>query len=301
MKYEAWGVVEPMLRANMGWAWFVGTPKGKNHLFELYQRGQQGVPEWKSWRLRGSDSQIIPQHELDNMKLTMSQALYNQEIETEFLEGEGSVFRGVRDVMVSQVEGPKRNHTYVMGIDLAKVTDYTVISVYDRHGNNQVYQERFKSLEWPYQKTKIKAISEKYNGALCVIDATGLGDPIADDLSRAGVPVEPYKLTSDSKKEIIEKLGIYIEQKRVALLPLTETMFEFDNFTYEIGPTGKVRYQAIEGFHDDIVISHALAVSSLQPVYTPPQEVELTVIQKDLREKLRKQNSNNWEEEYELV
>lgn len=301
MKYDAWGVVEPMLRANMGWAWFVGTPKGKNHLFELYQRGQQGLPEWKSWRLKGSESQIIPQYELDNMKLTMSQALYNQEIETEFLEGEGSVFRGVRDVMISQVEDAKRNHTYVIGIDLAKVTDYTVITVYDRQGNNQVYQERFKSLEWPYQKTKIKAISEKYNRALCVVDATGLGDPIADDLSRAGVPVEPYKLTSESKKEIIEKLSIYIEQKRITLLPLTETMFEFDNFTYEIGPTGRVRYQAIEGFHDDIVIAHALAVSSLQPVYTPPQEVELTVIQRDLRDKLRKQNSNNWEEEYELI
>ena len=300
VKYDAWGVVEPMLRANMGWAWFVGTPKGKNHLFELYQRGQQGLPEWRSWLLKGSESGIILQHELDNMKLTMSQALYNQEIECEFLEGEGSVFRGVRDVMISHSENVKQNHVYVMGVDLAKVIDYTVITVYDRERNNQVYQERFRSLEWPFQKEKIKAVSEKYNRALVILDATGLGDPIADDLVRSGVPVEPFKITSESKKEIIEKLSIYIEQKRISMLSLPESMFEFDNFSYEIGATGRIRYQALEGFHDDIVVAHALAVSSLQPIYTPPPQEELTIIQRDLRDKL-KRNTNNWENEYEFI
>ena len=54
------------------------------------------------------------------------------------------------------------------------------------------------------------AISKHYNNALVMIDATGIGDPIVDDLLRAGVPVEPIKITEMSKKELIEKLSICI-------------------------------------------------------------------------------------------
>ena len=267
MKVEMWDrVIQPILRANDGWCWFVGTPKGKNHLYEAYQRGIYPNTEWKSWLLRADQSGIFTPTQLANAKASMRDALFNQEMMCEFLEGEGSVFRGVRDVMTSTPQKPNLKHIYVMGVDLAKVQDYTVITVYDRDTNRQVYQNRWNTIEWPYQKKKIIETSRHYNNALTVIDATGLGDPIADDLIRFQVPVKPFKITSESKKDIIEKLSIWIEQGKLQMLPLEETAFEFDNFSYEIGPTGKIRYQALEGFHDDIVISHALAVSELQPL-----------------------------------
>ena len=279
MKREAWDVVEPVLRANGGWCWFVGTPKGKNHMFEMYQRGQEGNKEWKSWLLKASTSGIIDLDQLiESKKTSHSEAFYNQEWECEFLEGEGSVFRGVRDVMTSVPEKPKPNHLYVMGVDLAKVQDYTVITIYDRQNNKQVYQNRWNTIEWPYQKKKIIETSRHYNNALTVLDATGLGDPIADDLIRFQVPVKAFKITSESKKDLIEKLSIWIEQGKLQMLPIAETSFEFDNFSYEIGPTGKIRYQALEGFHDDIVISHALAVSELQPLVLIKPRPELNLV-----------------------
>ena len=267
MKFATWGVLEPILRANDGWAWFIGTPIGKNHLFKLYQQGQEDHKEWYSMLLKASTSGIIAKDQLEESRKTMSQALYNQEWECEFLEGEGSVFRGVRDIMDSEPKEPEDGHYYVIGVDLAKVTDFTVITVYDRHNNKQVYQDRFQTIEWPFQKRRIKAISDHYNHALVVLDSTGLGDPIADDLSRAGIAVESFKISEQSKKDIIEKLSIWIEQKRIHMLPIEKTAFEFDNFSYEIGPTGKIRYGATEGFHDDVVISHALAVWALTPLY----------------------------------
>lgn len=279
MKYDAWGVVEPIIRANGGWCWFIGTPFGKNHFYTLYQKGLQGLPEWQSWLLKASTSGIIPPDQLAESKKSMSQALYNQEWECEFLEGEGQVFRGVREVMNATPHKPIDGHYYVLGVDLAKVTDYTVITVYDRSTNAQVYQDRFQTLEWPFQKRRIKAVSDHYNHALVVLDSTGLGDPIADDLSRAGIAVSAFKITEQSKKDIVEKLSIWIEQKRIRMLPIEETGFEFDNFTYEIGPTGRIRYQAVEGFHDDIVISHALAVWALNPLYKERLEKPKTKIQ----------------------
>jgi hypothetical protein len=267
MKDMVWGITEPIIRANGGWAWFLGTPKGKQNLWNLHQRALSGDPDWNSHLLKASTSKVIPDDELEALRKSMSQALFNQELECEFLEGEASVFRGVREIMTSEPEEPQEGHNYVIGCDLAKVKDYTVLTVYDRSTNKQVYQNRFNTIEWPFQKQKIRAIAEHYNNALVKIDATGIGDPIADDLLRAGVAVEPFKFTQESKKDIIEKLSIWIEQKKIEMLPIEETAFEFDNFAYEILPGGKLKYSAPNGYNDDIVMSHALAVSSLQPIF----------------------------------
>jgi hypothetical protein len=267
MKPEAWGITEPIIRANGGWAWFLGTPKGKSNLWNLHQRSLSGDPEWSSYLLKASTSKVIAEHELQALRRSLNQALYNQELECEFLEGEASVFRGVREIMTATPEEPQDGHHYVIGCDLAKVRDYTVMAVYDRQTNKQVYQSRFNTIEWPYQKQKIRAIAEHYNHALVIIDATGVGDPVADDLLRSGVAVEPFKFTQESKKDIVEKLSIWIEQKKIEMLPIDETAFEFDNFAYEMLPGGKLRYSAPDGYNDDIVTAHALAVSSLQPVY----------------------------------
>ena len=42
MKPEVWHeVVRPMLADRRGWATFIGTPKGKNEFFRLYQNAQE--------------------------------------------------------------------------------------------------------------------------------------------------------------------------------------------------------------------------------------------------------------------
>ena len=307
MKYEAWGVLEPILRANGGWAWFIGTPKGKNHLYTFYQRGlnPEFKNEWNSWLLPASKSGIIPADQLKEARRTaISENFYNQEWECAFLEGEGSVFRNVKDIMTAEIKSPDPKHMYVMGVDLAKVQDYTVITVYDRYNNEQVYQDRFKDYEWPFQKKKIKSISDLYNKALIVLDSTGLGDPIADDLMRAMVPVLAYKISEPTKKDLIEKLSIWIDEKRFKMLPIEDTLFEFENFGYTIGPTGKFRYGAPNGFHDDIVISHALAIFSLQPLLIQKKVTPPNIIQLDyMRQKLnygQEDDQKNWDEWSEI-
>lgn len=293
MKYEAWGIVEPILRANGGWAWFIGTPKGKNHLYDLYNRGQGENLEWKSWLLKASNSGIINPFQLEEARKSMRQDLYNQEWECEFLEGAAQVFRGVAGVLTSIPEAPKQEHLYVIGADLAKVRDYTVLVVYDRKTNRQVFQDRFNTIEWPFQKKRIISIAKHYNNALVMLDATGLGDPIADDLIRAGVAIEPIKITEQIKKDLVEKLSIWIEQKKIKILPVDETRFELENFGYEIGPTGRIRYGAPEGYYDDIVMAHALAVWSLQPlIFSQPTE-EMSLVRKAHLRQLGKLEDTN--------
>lgn len=287
MRSDVWQVVEPILRANGGWAWFVGTPKGRNHLYDFYLRGLAQEGEWKSFLLKASESGIIPEKELIESRKTLAGAMFNQEFECEFLEGAGQVFRGVRGAANATPKPPEVGHLYVMGVDLAKVQDWTVITVYDRSTNQQVYQDRFQKLEWPFQKRKIQMVSQHYNNALVVVDATGLGDPIADDLARSGVPIEPFKITEPSKKEMIEKLSVYIEQRLISIIPKEETFFEFDNFSYKMSQSGKIHYSAPDGLHDDIVMSHALCMTQLFPTVAPQREISLTPIQSMYNESKR--------------
>jgi Terminase RNaseH-like domain len=279
MKYEAWGVMEPVLRANGGWAWFIGTYKGKKNLYRLYQRGQGDNKEWYSSMLKASESGIIDQDQLAEAKAGMSEALYAQEFECDPLEGEGIVFRGTKEIATATPHTPLPEHVYVMGVDLAKYQDWTDISVFDRQTNAEVYHDRFQQIEWPFQKKRIKAVHDHYNHALVRLDATGVGDPIADDLARDGVSVDPFKITSQSKKELIEKLVISIEQKSIRILPVQQVIDEFESFSYGLSPTGQVTYQAPQGFHDDAVISKALAIYDLFPKYKVRTEPEKTPMQ----------------------
>lgn len=282
--------IKPMLWDYPNTKVFIGgAPKGKGIFYELYQRGLDPLQtEYKSYKFSSFDNPYI-QHSviMEDIK-TMPQRVVSQEIYAEFLDDNGVVFVDVKKIALLQPEEPKEGHLYVIGCDLAKLQDYTVITVYDRLNNHQVFQMRFNNLEWPYIRSKVKTVSDKYNHALVILDSTGVGDPTFDDLSREGVPIEGYKFTNESKKNLIEKLANWIELKNCYMLNLEETINELNSFTYDYSEkTGRVIYGAPQGFHDDIVISHALAIWGLYPINIAKKEAEMTLIQRDLHEKTK--------------
>ena len=273
-----------------------GTPKGKGVFNELFERGNDPQqPLYQSFRFTSFDNPYLPTDIIREEIKDMPERVVRQEVFAEFLDDTGVVFRGITEVATLERQRPITDHLYVIGADLAKVQDYTVLTVYDRSNNNQVWQDRFNKLEWPFQKKKIEELARYYNNALVSIDSTGVGEPIFEDLQRSGVAIEPYKFTNESKKELIEKLVIWIEQHKLRMLNIPETISEFNNFTYDISSTGKVRYEAPQGFHDDIVISHALAIWLLQPVIDVEKAAVPTLLQEHFRKAV---NTYGQEEEY---
>lgn len=267
-----------------------GAPKGKGIFEELYNRGTDpDQPKYTSFKFTSFDNPKIQHQEiLDDIKDTPERVV-RQEIYAEFLDDNGVVFRDVKKVAIlKEPQEPIDDHLYVIGCDLAKVQDYTVLTVYDRADNHQVYQMRFNKLDWPYQKEKIKGLADKYNHALVYMDTTGVGEPIYEDLVRTGVAIEPIHFTNEIKKQLIEKLANWIELQNLKMLQLEETINELNYFTYDYSEkTGRVIYNAPVGFHDDIVISHALAVWGLQPILESKKVEEMSLIARDLYEKTK--------------
>lgn len=271
-----------------------GTPKGKGVFHELYQRGlDPNQPDYAAFHFTSFDNPYI-EHDLimEDIK-TSPERVVKQEIYAEFLDDTGIVFRGITGVATldpndETLQKIEPGDMYVIGCDLAKVQDFTVLTVYRRKDNKQVLQMRFNQLEWPFQKDKIKALSWKYNRALVMVDSTGLGEPIYEDLVRSGVPCEPIHFTNEVKKQLVEKLSTWIELKNCTMLNLPETIHEFNSFTYDYSEkTGRVIYGAPPGFHDDIVFSHALAIWSLQPIIKAVKQRTMSAIERDIYEKTK--------------
>lgn len=304
-EYLFYNAIQPMLWDNKCRVVIGGTPKGKGLFYTLYQRGlDPDQPNFTSLTFSSFDNPYVPEALIREDMKALPQRVIDQEIYAKFLEDTGVVFRDVQRVATLSPKEPIDGHLYVMGCDLAKVQDYTVLTVYDRKDNGQVCQMKFNQLEWPFQKDRIRELSNKYNHALIYMDSTGLGSPIYDDLSQAGVPIEPIHFTNEIKKQMIDKLSNYIELQNIHLLKLDETVNEFNAFTYDYSDkTGRIMYGAPVGFHDDIVFSHALAIWGLNPIIKHTVQPKMTVIQRDLYEKKKAQSEqeNGWGIDYEEV
>lgn len=298
--------IRPMMWDSDCQVFIGGTPKGGGGVFEdLYRRGLDPLqPGFASFKVTSFDNPYIPREVIEEDMKSMPQRVVQQEIYGEFLEDTGVVFRGMKEVAVLNPAGedPIPDHIYVIGADLAKVEDFTVLAVYDRKTNHQVMQMRFNQLEWPFVRSRIQEVSKKYNNALVILDSTGVGNPTFDDLSRMGVPVEPFNFTNTAKKELIEKLSNWIELKNIKMLNLEETINEFTAFTYDISEkTDRIFYGAPAGFHDDIVISHALAIWALQPLIIAPPAPKEGTITHDFLQKVQKYDNNESEDESEYT
>lgn len=300
-EYLWYNAIQPMLLDYKAHTIIAGTPKGQGLFHLLYQRGlDASQPDYQSFTFSTYDNPFIPRDAIAKMIADMPQRVVDQEIYSQFLDDTGVVFRGVKQIAVLnplQVPDVNFRHIYIMGVDVAKLVDYTVIVVYDRTDNHQVFQMKFNNLEWPAIQARIEHISRKYNNALVMLDSTGVGEPTYDILARRGVPVEPIHLTNELKKQIIEKISNWIELRNMYMLNDEDTIKEFNSFTYDISEkTRRIMYNAPVGFHDDIVIAHALAVWGMQPVLRNQATDDMSIIQRDILQKTGKIPEDDFEE-----
>jgi hypothetical protein len=292
MQKDVWTeIILPTLSDNNGWALFIGTPYGKNHFHTLYQYGQetQAHPDWKSWHLSALHSGILSQEELDRIRIESPEHVWEQEWEAKFLEGRGTVFRRIKENSTAKEEAPQPSRLYRMGVDLARVYNWTVLSVIDRHTFEQVYIERFQQLDWNLQKAKIEATALRYNNAEVIIDSTGVGDSVAEELQRKGLNLwmgdsgyPGFKYTSEKKKKLIENLAKLLEQDKIKLIAEPNQLAELEAFTFSLSENEKnprYVYHAPEGLTDDTVNALALSVWDIGeklPLPNPEEEFQQT-------------------------
>jgi hypothetical protein len=189
----------------------------------------------------------------------------------------------------------------IVGCDIAKHTDWTVLIAMDAKTGRCLEMERFNQLDWTLQKERIAGFVRRWN-ALLVMDATGVGDPVYDDLRRVLPRVEGFKITAQTKRELVQGLMVAVEQRRVmwpmaTVVRSQESEFrmrggtgdwpvltaEMKRYEYEIGPTGQISYAAPSGYHDDCVMALALGVWGCHTFGVEPGRMLRLVYDRGLR------------------
>lgn len=245
--------IRPTLVDRRGSAWFLTTPQGRNYAHELFELGQaRDIAEWKSWRMPSWANPHVPREEIEAQRGQLPDWIFLQEYEAVPADEGGNPF-GL--AALSEAWGLKdASAPIVFGVDLAKSVDWTWVIGLDRSGQ-VVISERWQGEPWDIT---IRRISELVAGVPTLVDSTGVGDPIVEALQREGLPVSGFRFTSSSKQTLLEGLSLAFQRGRIRHED-ERLRAELEIFGYEVR-SGRVRYSAPSGHHDDGVIALALAV-----------------------------------------
>lgn len=206
-KPSVWGsIIRPALSDKQGWAVFMGTPKGKNQFWDVYQTSRMNPEEWFSLRLKASDSGILPQSEIDAVKAQISEDQFMQEYETNFEAAIIGAFYGVEmrmaadDGRITEVKYDPSLSTYTAW-DLGYRDDTAI---------------------WWYQVVK---------GEIHIIDYHSVSGASIPEIAKV-VLKKPYHYTKhylphDARaktlaaqgKSIIEQLGEFLGLSNLAIVP----------------------------------------------------------------------------------
>ena len=244
-----------------GWALLISTPKGKGYFYDLYRRGKGNDPDYESWNCPSWTNPLLDADVIEEERSRLPERVFNQEYGGEFIEGAGSVMRGVRECATGEWQEPKEGEYYVAGLDLAKVEDYTVLVIMN-HRREVVFVDRFHRIDWEQQVGRIRTAADRYNQARILVDSTGAGEPVFEQLLRGGCYADPYPFTAKSKAALIDNLAIMIEKQEITLPKVElwlEGIDELEAFEYSITDSGNVRTGSPSGMHDDCLIALSLA------------------------------------------
>ena len=93
MRPEAWyEVIRPSLSDRQGSALFIGTPKGRNHFYDLWASGMNGADGWASFQYTTLEGGNVPESEVEAAKIDLDERTFNQEYRAEFVTYSGLIY-----------------------------------------------------------------------------------------------------------------------------------------------------------------------------------------------------------------
>lgn len=93
MRKEAWfEVIRPSLSDRMGGALFIGTPKGRNHFYDLYTKGVDNDDGWHSYQYTTLQGGNVPRDEVASARADLDERTFQQEYEAQFVNYSGVIY-----------------------------------------------------------------------------------------------------------------------------------------------------------------------------------------------------------------
>lgn len=140
-------VLRPTLTDYEAPAIFISTPKGFNHFYELYQKGQEDKTNYKSWKFTSYENPYIPKGDIDNARLDLTDDTFQQEYMADFRKYTGLVYKEFERPLhlISQFDIPD-TWTIVRGFDFGSTNPTVCLWVaLDPDGNYFIIDEHYET------------------------------------------------------------------------------------------------------------------------------------------------------------
>lgn len=258
MREEAWHAIRSTLTATRGPIRIIGNVKGrKNWFYAMARKAEAGAPNMCYKKLTAYDAVhagILAGEEVEDAKRQLPDHVFRELYLAESSADGGNPFGG--DDVISRCVAPLSGKKPAWwGWDLAKSVDYTVGIALDIEGKCC----EFHRFQKPWRET-IKFIKDVTKHVPAMVDSTGVGDPVLEELQADGHSnFEGYKFNPSSKQRLMEGLAVAINSQEITY-PAGTVEKELQIFEYVYTRSG-VQYSAPDGFHDDCVCSLALVNS----------------------------------------
>lgn len=135
MKQQVWEeILRPALADRKGDAMFIGTPKGRNHFYDLYVYADSSDDDsYKAWHFTSYDNEKLDPDEINLAKKSMSSYAFRQEFMASFEALGSEIFKD--DWVVFNDEEPDVGDYYI-AIDLAGYVDTSSTSKKNKRLDN---------------------------------------------------------------------------------------------------------------------------------------------------------------------
>ena len=202
--------IRPTLADLVGDMWTLGTPKGQNFFWHMYNWGSDPlVPDWASWQMPTTVNPLISVDEIEDMRRTMPDSVFRQEVLAEFLRDEGVVFRNILACLnapLGTTPADHVGHEFVGGIDWGQRNDFTVLSVVCTTCRCEVALDRFNQIGWDLQRGRVRMLHDVWQPYTWLAESNSIGGPNIDALIADDLPVTAFETTATSKPPLIKSL-----------------------------------------------------------------------------------------------
>ena len=262
IKADTW---EKVLRAALsdkkGKALFIGTPKGRNWFYDMYNLGESGDDEeWKSWHFTTKDNPLIDPKEIDNAKKTLSSFAFKQEYEASFDNAGTDTFK---EEWLKFGEEPNDGNYYI-AIDLAgfenlsmnaqakKRLDQTAIAVVKATEDGKWFVRKIEHGRWDIKETCQRIIKN-----IKAFQPAGVGIE-RGSLKNAVLPYLSDLMRSNNVYAHIEDLTHGNKKKTERVIWALQGRFEHGNITLNKGKWNTEFLDELFQFpnplvHDDLI------------------------------------------------
>ena len=267
---DVWNSVgQPMLLDTNGAALFISTANFRNHFFVLALHAM-AAEGWAFHKAPSTSNPFLSREALDQLAADMTPEAFKQEVQAEFIEGEGTVFRLVPEDFGPAPESLSlhKGHRAVAGLDWGLINDFTALSIGCATCSRELILERMQGATYPAQIAALASTFRRVMDAELALEilaeANVMGQANIDAMREDGFPVEGIVMTNPVKAAMVQDLRLAFERRAWKWINDLTAWRELEGFEGKLGRTGIVVYNAPPTLHDDTVIARLLMLRKAQ-------------------------------------